>query len=244
MRTPELVPVLLPQHDSAHHRDCVHTGPEPSGIVHFTDGGESSLFVHELTMQHRPKRDATGRPLRLGPLVTNAYQAAKLLGPLLAPEAAEVFGVLCLTARCRVIGWCEICGGSVNRAGVAPRDVLRAALLSNAASVILAHNHPSGESHPSDDDCRLTKHVVEGATLLGIPILDHIIIGDHEYASVRAAPALAQQPSGRYGGWGDQAVRTSLWEDLIFTSGRWGLESCDDAGHSSLSTVRLPNGIG
>ena len=133
-------------------------------------------------MQHRLKRDANGRPLHLGPAVTNAYQAAKLLGPLLAFEAAEVFGVLCLTARSRVIGWYEVSRGSINSAWVAPRDVFRAAMLSNAASLILAHNHPSGESQPSDDDCRLTKRMVEGANLLGIAILDHIIIGDHEYA--------------------------------------------------------------
>ena len=185
-------------------------------------------LLHELTMQHRLKRDADGRPLHLGPVVTNAYQAAKLLGPLLAFEAAEVFGVLCLTARSRVIGWYEVSRGSVNSAWVAPRDVFRAAMLSNAASLILAHNHPSGESQPSDDDCRLTKRMVEGANLLGIAILDHIIIGDHEYASVRAVPPLSQHSNRVYSSLHENAVRTPLWEDLICTSGRWTFEPIDD----------------
>lgn len=91
--------------DTARHQDHAITRSRSSGIVHFTDGVERSApLLHELTMQHRLKRDADGRPLHLGPVVTNAYQAAKLLGPLLAFEAAEVFGVLCLTARSRVIG--------------------------------------------------------------------------------------------------------------------------------------------
>ena len=117
-------------------------------------------------------------------------------------------------------------------------------MLTNAASLILAHNHPSGESHPSDDDCRLTKHMVEGANLLGIPILDHIIIGDREYASVRAAPPFAHQPNGGYRSSCDHSVRTSLWKDLIFTSGRWELESRDDAGRFRSSTGGLPSAGG
>ena len=133
MTTPR--PVALPQRDRAHHQDRIHAGTENSGTVHFTDSGESGPLVHELTMRHRPKRDAAGRPLPLGPLVTNAYQAAKLLGPLLAFEAAEVFGVLCLTARSRVIGWYEVSRGSVNSARMAPRDVFRAAMLSNTKTL-------------------------------------------------------------------------------------------------------------
>ena len=242
MTTPR--PMALPQRDRGHHQHRIHAGTGNSGMVHFTDSGESGPLVHELTMRHRTKRGAAGRPLPLGPLVTNAYQAAKLLGPLLAPEAAEVFGVLCLTARSRVIGWCEVSRGSVNRTSVAPRDVFRAAMLTSAASLILAHNHPSGESHPSDDDCRLTKHIVEGANLLGIPILDHIIIGDREYASVRAVPPFAHEPNCGYRSSCDHSVRPSLWKGLIFTSGRWGLESRDAAGPSSSSTGGLPSAGG
>ena len=161
---------------------------ENRGLVHLTDrAGHTGPLLHELTMQHRPKRDADGRAIRLGPAVTNAYQAARVLARFLAFEATEVFGVLCLTAPRRVIGWHEVSRGSVDTVWAAPRDVFRTALLSNAAALILAHNHPSGEAQPSEADRRLTTRMLEVANLVGIAILDHIIIGDHEYASLRAA---------------------------------------------------------
>src|SRR5262245_61333538 len=130
MTTPQSA--LLPQREPTHrryrrHPHRIETRSAIYGIVHVTDRGESGPLVHQLTVRRRPKCRDTGRPLPLGPLVTNAYQAAKLLGPLLAPEAAEVFGVLCLTARSRVIGWCEISRGSVNRTRAAPCDVFRVA---------------------------------------------------------------------------------------------------------------------
>jgi DNA repair protein RadC len=175
--------------------------------------GHMGPLLHELTMQHRPKRDADGRAIRLGPAVTNAYQAARALARFLAFEATEVFGVLCLTAPRRVIGWHEVSRGSVDTVWAAPRDVFRTALLSNAAALILAHNHPSGEAQPSDADCRLTTRMLEVANLLGIAILDHIIIGDHEYASVRAAVPPA----------GTQASRP--WDALVCTTGHWNFES-------------------
>jgi DNA repair protein RadC len=226
--------------DTAHHQDQTNT-LRRSGVVHFTDRVErSGPLLHELTMQHRLKRDAEGRPLHLGPVVTNPYQAAKLLAHLLAFEAAEVFGVLCLTARSRVIGWYEVSRGSVNSVSVSPRDVFRAAMLSNAASLILAHNHPSGESQPSDDDCRVTKRMVEGANLLGIAILDHIIIGDHEYASVRAVPPLSQHANQVYGSVHENGDPTPPWEDLVCTSGRWTVDPIEDFKWSPLTTEPPP----
>jgi DNA repair protein RadC len=190
---------------------------ENPGLVHFADrAGHTGPLLHELTMQHRPKRDADGRAIRLGPAVTNACQAARVLARFLAFEATEVFGVLCLTASRRVIGWHEVSRGSVDTVWAAPRDVFRTALLSNAAALILAHNHPSGEAQPSDADCRLTKRMLEVANLHGIAILDHIIIGDREYASVRPAVPPA----------GIQASRP--WDALVCTTGHWNFESFEE----------------
>jgi DNA repair protein RadC len=167
-------------------------------------------------MQHRPKRDADGRTIRLGPAVTNAYQAARVLARFLAFEASEVFGVLCLTAPRRVIGWHEVSRGSVDTVCAAPREVFRTALLSNAAALILAHNHPSGEAQPSEADRRLTKRMLEVANLVGIAILDHIIIGDHEYASLRAAASPA----------GTAAAARS--DALVYTTGHWDFQSFEE----------------
>jgi DNA repair protein RadC len=113
-------------------------------------------------------------------------------------------------------------------------------MLSNAASLILAHNHPSGESQPSDDDCHLTKRMAEGANLLGIAILDHIIIGDHEYASVRTVPPLSQHSNRVYSSPHEYGARTPLSEDLVCTNGRWTFEPIDDFGRSPLETELPP----
>jgi hypothetical protein len=90
-------------------------------------------------------------------------------------------------------------------------------LLANATALILAHNHPSGEAQPSDDDCRMTKRLLEVANLHGIAILDHIIIGDHRYASLRAAV----QP--------ENAGAAPPWDGLVCTTGRWTFESSKEA---------------
>jgi DNA repair protein RadC len=66
---------------------------------------------------------------------------------------------------------------------VAPREVYKAAILSNASSIVLLHNHPSGSTKPSSQDRSLTKILREGGQLLGIPVVDHIIIGDDAYFS-------------------------------------------------------------
>jgi hypothetical protein len=128
---------------------------ENAGLVHLTNrAGHAGPLLHELTMQRRPKRDVYGRAIRLGPTVTSAYQAARVLAPVLAFEATEVFGVLCLTAPRRVIGWYEVSRGSIDTVSAAPRDVFRMALLSNAAALILVHNRPSGDRHRRSG-CRL-----------------------------------------------------------------------------------------
>lgn len=194
----------------------MNTAPhvEYPGVVHFTRRAwHTGPLLHELTMQQRPKRDADGRAIPLGPAVMNAYQAACVLARFLAFEATEVFGVLCLTATRRVIGWHEVSRGSVDSVWASPRDVFRTALLSNAAALILAHNHPSGEAQPSEADCRLTTRMLEAADLFGIAILDHTIIGHHEYASVRAPVA----PAGRH------ASRPC--DALVSTTGHWNFES-------------------
>ena len=95
-------------------------------------------------MQHRLKRDAEGRPLHLGPVVTNAYQAAKLLASPVGVRSGGGVWRPVPHGPSRVIGWYEVSRGSVNSAWVAPRDVFRAAMLTNAASLILARQSSVG----------------------------------------------------------------------------------------------------
>ena len=75
--------------------------------------------------------------------------------------------------------------GSINTSIVHPREVFKTAILSNASSVILSHNHPSGDVTPSKEDVDITKKIKECGRILGIELLDHVIIGDDKYSSLK-----------------------------------------------------------
>lgn len=108
---------------------------------------------------------------------TDANTAAGILRKLLREEAVEVFGVLLLDGRHRVTGWAEVSRGTLTSSLVHPREVFGPALRMGAAAVIVAHNHPSGDPSPSLEDRAITDRLKQAGTLLGVPLLDHIIIG-------------------------------------------------------------------
>lgn len=90
----------------------------------------------------------------------------------------EVFSVMLLDIKNRVIGINVVSIGSLSASVVHPREVFKAAILANAASVILTHNHPSGEAKPSREDIEVTRRMVQVGRVMDIPVLDHVIIGD------------------------------------------------------------------
>ena len=75
--------------------------------------------------------------------------------------------------------------GSLNTSIVHPREVFKTAIISNASSIILAHNHPSGDPTPSKEDINITDRIKESGKILGIDLLDHLIIGDDSYISLK-----------------------------------------------------------
>ena len=103
----------------------------------------------------------------------------------LQDEPVEKFGILALDTKNRVIGVHIISVGTLNSAMVHPREIFKAAILNNAASIICFHNHPSGDPSPSSEDMDVTRRVVESGKMLGIDVLDHVIIGDPRYVSLR-----------------------------------------------------------
>lgn len=103
----------------------------------------------------------------------------------------ERFGVLLLDTRHRAIRAVSISRGTLDASLVHPRDVFRAAADHAAAAVVLFHNHPSGDPAPSADDVQLTRRLVEAGELMGIAVLDHIVLGDACWHSLReSAPGL------------------------------------------------------
>jgi len=97
----------------------------------------------------------------------------------------EVFMGAFFDAKCKFLGDSLITTGSISRAYVSPMELFRKALLRNAVMIVVLHNHPSGDPFPSKEDIRLTEQVKQGAELLGISLVDHIVIGDNRYYSFR-----------------------------------------------------------
>ena len=91
----------------------------------------------------------------------------------------EVFAVMLLDTKNRVIGINVVSIGSLTASVVHPREVFKAACLANATNIILTHNHPSGDTTPSKEDISITSRLVQAGRLMDIPVLDHIIIGDN-----------------------------------------------------------------
>jgi|SRR5690554_1347901 len=96
---------------------------------------------------------------------------------------SEVFAVLFLDSQNRLIEYRELFFGTIDGASVYPREVVKAALLLNATTVIFAHNHPSGVSEPSHADRRITRLLVSALELIDIRVLDHLIVGQGEISS-------------------------------------------------------------
>ena len=129
-------------------------------------------MVKELVIKYVPTE------VEKGPAVTGADDVAQVLIDLLEDEPSEVFGVLLLDSQNQILAWHEATRGILDAALVHPREVFRAAILGNAAGIIVAHNHPSGNPNPSDEDRTVTRNLVRAGAVVGIPVLDHVIIGD------------------------------------------------------------------
>jgi len=98
----------------------------------------------------------------------------------------EKFGVLVLNTRNAPVAFHMVSVGNLDSSIVHPREVFKFAILASAASVILVHNHPSGQLDPSSEDINLTHRLVEAGELMGIPVLDHIIITDDAFLSMKS----------------------------------------------------------
>jgi len=98
-------------------------------------------------------------------------------------ETKEHFVALHIDGKNRIICLDRVAIGSLNQCVVHPREIMKAALLSSAAGIILIHNHPTGDPSPSAEDINITNRLKEVGGVIGIPILDHIIIGNGQYVS-------------------------------------------------------------
>ncbi len=132
-----------------------------------------------------------GRRLQLAsrgerPRISGPEDAAALVQYEMSALEQEHLRVLLLDTRNQVLAIHEVVRGSVNTAQVRMAEVFREAIRRNATAIILVHNHPSGDPTPSADDIALTRQAQQAGSLLDIEVLDHIVIGDNKFVSLKA----------------------------------------------------------
>ena len=154
----------------------------PSSTAPLLGSSWDVLRVREMHVSYRPGRCR----LPVEGHLRSAGDAAQLVERMLGHSTVEQVVALHLDAHHQLIGVHRVSSGTLNAAPVHPREVFKTALLANAASVILAHNHPSGDPTPSAEDVALTQRLMQGGVLLGIEVLDHVVVGqDGAYCSLR-----------------------------------------------------------
>ena len=117
--------------------------------------------------------------------ILSPYDAYDMIKEQLEGLDREQFIIACLNTKNEPTNISVVSVGSLNKAIVHPREVFKTAILSNAASIMAFHNHPSGETTPSQQDIQLTNRLYEAGELLGIKLLDHLIIGDNSFTSLK-----------------------------------------------------------
>lgn len=117
--------------------------------------------------------------------VGTAEDVATVMQSLASDATDEYVYMFALDAKGKIIGVHEISHGYLCGSVVHPREVFKRALLNNACAIILSHNHPSGDVTPSDDDIATTNRMIEAGKVLGVDMLDHIIVADGMYCSLR-----------------------------------------------------------
>ncbi len=122
--------------------------------------------------------------LPLGEKLNNSPQTKRWIAARLRKHTQEVFACLFLDNQHRILAYEELFYGSINEVMVYPREIIKRALIHNAAKIILAHNHPSGDTSPSTTDYEITQLVKKALNLIDIVLIDHIIVGSNNCLSL------------------------------------------------------------
>ena len=152
---------------------------KPAAIPMLPDDNTTIALALMILEDRMTKPEAT--------IYSNPGSVKDFLKLKLRHHPAEVFAVMFLTNRHRLLEYRELFRGTIDGASVHPREVVRAAINCNAAAVVLAHNHPSGDSTPSQADFKITNRLKDALALIDVRVLDHIIVGEGEPYSMAQA---------------------------------------------------------
>jgi DNA repair protein RadC len=145
-------------------------------------------------------RDHEGRIISVPSLAfSNPQEAARIIAPLMADQPVEMFAVACLSAKNRLLAWHIVSRGTRSSTPVSIPDVfVPACVTPGTVSLLVVHNHPSGDPTPSPDDVALTVRLESAAAVLDFSLADHLIVGESgRYYSFRAAGRLGVTPAVR-----------------------------------------------
>jgi len=144
--------------------------------------GEAKFTQLQAVMEMSRRVHADG--LSQGQTITNAADAANFLMAELGDRPAEVFGALFLDTKHHILAFEELFHGTIDHTSVHPRELIRPVMHHNAARIILAHNHPSGDTTPSQADIELTKSLKNALDMLDVKLLDHLVVGKNAFCSL------------------------------------------------------------
>jgi DNA repair protein RadC len=154
-------------------KKLLNTPPDRLFLTHGFGKAKYAMLKAAIELGHR-YLEAT---LQKGETLTSSLAAKRFLTHRLKDYPHEVFACLFLDTHQRVLCFEELGHGTINEANVYPREIVKRALSHNAAKIILAHNHPSGNTTPSQADCEITQRLKQSLALVDIQVIDHIIVG-------------------------------------------------------------------
>jgi DNA repair protein RadC len=188
----DLVALMLGCREHAVARGVLKHHPFPDGLWRLSAeelvayGGVGPVGAARLLGSVELSRRAASRPSVPKPRISGPDDVVQLCGPQLRGSDREHFWCLALNTKNQLLRAIEVSVGSLNASIVHPRELFKEAVRLSAASVVVVHNHPSGDPTPSGADIQLTRRLVKAGDVLGIEVLDHVVIGDSgEHASLR-----------------------------------------------------------
>ena len=162
-------------------------------ILHPDFGCEGLLALHGWTLERLVRVRGIGR-VKLD--FSSPEKIARYYMEDMRHKKREILKLLLLNTRSRLISESNVSVGTIDMALVSPRELFVEAFRKGASSMILLHNHPSGDPEPSGEDIRITRRIFEAGMLIGIELLDHIIIGDQCFVSLKDRGELSD--GGKY----------------------------------------------
>lgn len=144
-------------------------------------GEAAAVYLHMILDAGRYYQVSRSRHTKI---LTSLDKCGEYLVSFFYGQRVENIYLLCLDAKCMVLGCKKVGEGSVNSAGLSIRKIVEMALAANASAVVLAHNHPSGLAIPSDEDILTTRKVAAALSAVDVQLVDHIVVADNDYVSM------------------------------------------------------------